>query len=156
MNSLVTTQFDLLHESTALRDDMMALLSDDDLAFQPPGNPTLGELCREIGEIEQSYIESFRTFQQDFSYCHPETEIATSVTRLQAWYQQLDSDLEAALSAFSEEDIQGKMINRGWMIPVTTQFHIYREALLIFYAKASVYLKTLGKPFSEQWRGWIG
>ena len=29
---------------------------------------TLGALCREMGEIEHSYIQSLKTFQQDWSY----------------------------------------------------------------------------------------
>ena len=36
------------------------------------------------------------------------------------------------------------------------QFHIYREALLIFYAKVHVYLKALGKQVEGPWRWWIG
>jgi hypothetical protein len=32
---------------------------------------------------------------------------------------------------------------------------IYREALLIFYGKASIYLKALGKTLPEQWQAWI-
>lgn len=36
------------------------------------------------------------------------------------------------------------------------QFNIYREAVLVFYAKASVYLKALEKPVDEEWRLGIG
>ena len=36
------------------------------------------------------------------------------------------------------------------------QFHIYREALLIFCAKAHVYLKALGKRVTGPWQWWIG
>jgi hypothetical protein len=33
---------------------------------------------------------------------------------------------------------------------------IYKEALLIFYGKTSVYLKATGKELPEQWLAWIG
>jgi len=36
------------------------------------------------------------------------------------------------------------------------QLSIYNEALLIFYGKASVYLKAMGKTLPEQWEDWIG
>lgn len=155
MNSIASTQFYLLHETNALRDQMMALLTDADLAFQLPGNPSLGELIKEMGDVEQSYIDSFKTFKQDFGYRRDEPGLATSVEKLGVWFRQLDADLEAAISALSEEDIQGKKIERGWEVPLTVQFHIYREGLLIFYGKASVYLKALQKPLTDQWRTWI-
>jgi hypothetical protein len=41
--------------------------------------------------------------------------IAFRVEKLKAWYQWLDAELEAALS----EDIQDRIIERGWNIPVT-------------------------------------
>lgn len=34
----------------------------------------------------------------------------------------------------------------------TFQLEVYKEALLIFYGKASVYLKAMGKPRPPQWR----
>ena len=36
------------------------------------------------------------------------------------------------------------------------QMDLYKEALLIFYSKVSVYLRALGKTPPEQWRKWIG
>lgn len=155
MNNIVSTQFDLLHETVALRDQMLAQLSDADLAYRLPGNPSLGELIKGMGDTQKSYADSFRTFKQDFSYRSQEPGLAGSVEKLSAWFKQLDAELESALSALSDGDIQGRMIERGWAVPVTVQFHIYREALLIFYGKASVYLNALQKPRTEQWQSWI-
>jgi len=36
------------------------------------------------------------------------------------------------------------------------QLDIYREALLIFYGKVSVYLKSMGRARPPEWREWIG
>lgn len=53
MNSIVRRQFEVLHQTQALRDQLMDILSDADLRYKLPGsNPTLGEVCREIGEVE--------------------------------------------------------------------------------------------------------
>jgi hypothetical protein len=57
----------------------------------------------------------------------------------------------------SEEDIQGRQVDRGgsFKIKPPIQLNIYQEALLIFYGKASVYLKAMGKTLPEQWKDWI-
>ena len=156
MNSIVTNFFDVLHMTSALRDQMLGMLSDAELTFGLPGNPTLGELVREMGEVEQSYIDSFKTLKQDFSYRNNEPGIAGSVAKLSAWFRKLDAELDTVLAAFSEDEVQNKIVERGFQMPVIVQFHTYREALLIYYGKLSVYLKAMGKPLTEQWQGWIG
>ncbi|NDJ78776.1 MAG: hypothetical protein GYB65_21205 [Chloroflexi bacterium] len=158
MNSLIEEEFPL-HESQSLRYDLMAALTDRDLAYQLPGdNPTLGELCQEMGELEHSYIESFKTLKFDWPNRSTEPEMATSVDRLTAWYRTLDDEFEAVVGAFSEDDLHHKEIDRGDGVVVSayTQFQIYREAIMMFYAKASVYLKALQKPVNDQWRAWVG
>ncbi len=158
MNSLVESEFPL-HETQSLRYDLMQTLTDSDLAYKLPGdNPTLGELCREIGEVEYSYIQSFKTSKQDWSYRNNEPELATSVERLKAWYTTLDEEFEIIVRGFSEDDLHNKHIDRGQGFTPSpyVQFQIYREALLMFYAKASVYLKGLQKPVSDQWQAGIG
>jgi hypothetical protein len=60
MNSLVEQELPL-HETQKLRYDLMEWLTDGDLAYKLPGdNPTLGELCREMGAIEHIYIRLYR------------------------------------------------------------------------------------------------
>ena len=158
MNSLIETEFPL-HEAQRLRYDLLRVLTDGDLAYKLPGdNPTLGELCREMGEVEYDYIQSFKTFKHEWSYRAPEPEVAGSVAGLEAWYRALDDEFETVVRGFSEEELHQRQIDRGhgFTPSLFVQFQIYREALLIFFAKASVYLKALQREVSDEWRVGIG
>ena len=157
MNSLMKEHGPILEQTQALRYQLVEILTDEDLAYSPGGdNPTLGALCREMGEVQQSYVTSFQTFEQEFRH-REQPELERSVERLAAWFETLDRELKETLESLSEDDLQNRVIDRGggFVIPPTIQYHIYREALLIFYAKASVYLKGLGKTLPEQWQAWI-
>jgi hypothetical protein len=151
-------ELEILHLTTALRTQIMDTLTDADLAFKFPNNPTLGELCREIGEVQRSYIDSLRTFRQVWGMHTAEPEIETSVERLKAWYSALDDELHAVLMAIPENDFRTKTVQRGggFAVPPSVQFHIYREALLIFAARCVVYLRAMEKPLSKQIQEWIG
>ena len=146
-----------------LRDQLMDSLEDADLESRLGGETeTLGALCREVGEIEHTYVESLRTFRQDFGYRNSEPVLELSVAALKAWYSDLDRALTAAIEALSEKDIEGRRIVRSdfdesFFSPLPKeQLDTYREALLIFYGKVSVYLKAMGKTRSKEWRDWIG
>ncbi len=150
-------------EYQGLRDQLLEILSDEDLDLRLGGDTaSLGALCREIGEIEQAYIESFRTFRQDFAYRNPDPGLEDSVAALKAWFAELDRDLMSAVEALSEDDIASRRIIRGdfgeaYFSPLPkAQLDVYREALLIFYGKVSVYLRAIERPLPEQWRDWIG
>jgi hypothetical protein len=139
-----------------MRTGLLDTLSDADLAFTPGGiNMTLGELCKELGEIEYSYIESIKTFKQDWSYRNPEPGLANSVTKLKAWYQTLDSDMKATVSAMTDDDLK-KTVDRGYPFTVDVQLQIYLQALLIFFGKATVFIKAMNRPLSQQLQDWIG
>ena len=69
MNSIMTDYFPAFQEYQALRNQVMEILIDDDLVYSLGGtNPPLGTLCRELGNVEQAYIGSFKTFVLDWSY----------------------------------------------------------------------------------------
>ncbi|MCC7360427.1 MAG: DinB family protein [Anaerolineales bacterium] len=158
MNRILTDYWPVFTEYQAMRGQMLAVLTDADLAFTPGGaNLPLGALCREIGETEHIYVESFKTLATDWAYRHPDPSIAGSVARLTAWYAELDAELAAVIAAFSDEQLATQRVRRGpnFAPPIGIHLGIYQEALLIFYGKASVYLKALGKPLSDQLRGWI-
>lgn len=157
MNPDIKQFWDLNRMYTPLRDELMASLTDDDLAFTPGGeNPTLGELCRELGETQYVYVQSFKTFKFDFSYRVNDDSYLKSVDKLKSWYAVLDQQLEAELEDIDDGDVANKMMDRGgYEVPVHTSLDILREALLIFYGKVSVYLKAMGRDRTQMWRDWI-
>jgi hypothetical protein len=68
----------------------------------------------------------------------------------------------ASLEGLSEDDIANRRIVRSDFdiddfapLPAV-QLDIYREALLIFYGKVSVYLRAMGKTLPKRWVEWIG
>jgi hypothetical protein len=143
----------------AMRDQLMAILGDADLGYSPGGaNPRLGDLCRTIGEVEAAYIQSFKTFELRFSHPNTTPGLADSVSRLQAWFAQLDGELQATVEALSDDDIASRPVDRGgdFKLPPMLQLDVYKEALLIFYGKVSVYLRVMGKTLPEQWQDWLG
>jgi len=144
-----------------LRTQLMGVLGDDDLAFRPGGATyTFGQLCREIGEIEYSYIEAIRTFRQGFEWRNPDLRSERSVAALSSWFADLDKDLQAAIEAVTDDDAANRRFFRADLpdfSPLLPQeLDIYREALLIFYAKASIYLRAMGRELPGDWQAWIG
>jgi hypothetical protein len=157
---LATTYFE---EYQLLRTELVGTLTDDDLDFRPSATAfTLGELCRQIGEIEHSYVDALATFRQDFRWHNPDHEVESSIAALATWFADLDRDLQAAIEALTEVDTARRRIIRDdfdieEFSPLPPQeLDIYREALLIFYGKASVYLRAMGKDLPGHWPHWIG
>ncbi|MHB8628797.1 MAG: DinB family protein [Aggregatilineales bacterium] len=156
MNRFIQERWAWIEGTHGMRATLLDTLTDADLAFNPGGlNVTLGALCREMGEVEYSYIQSLKTFKQDWTYRNTEAGLATSVAKLKAWYQTLDADMQATVAAFSDEDLK-KEIDRGFKVPVEVQLDIYLQALLIFFGKATIFIKAMNKPLPKQIGEWIG
>jgi hypothetical protein len=155
MNSLMSDYGELLEETQAFRPMLLSMLHDEELTFTLPGNMSLGELCREMGETEYGYIGSFRDFKHVWGYRHPAPDVTTSIAALGDWYASLDAELRAALEALTDEQIATQRVRGGWA-SLEKEVQLYREALLIFYAKAGVYLRALGKDLPEEWLDWMG
>jgi hypothetical protein len=79
-----------------------------------------------------------------------------SVAALQEWYEEMDKELKTAVSSLTDDQITNGIIQRGFEVRPNIQLDIYKEALLIFYGKTSIYLRALGKPLSGRWPAWIG
>ena len=156
MNSIITDYYPIFEMYQALRNQLLDILTDEDLAYRLNGQTeNLAELCRDIGETEEAYIQAFQTFKQEFNYQH---EAITTVQQLRVWWTRLDEELKTAVSALTPDDIQNRTIYRGenFQLPPHINLTVYNEALLIFYGKVSVYLKAMGKPLPQQWQEWIG
>ncbi len=157
MNSFMQEKWPWIEGSYGMRSQLLDILSDADLAFSPGGqNMTLGALCREVGESEYSYIQSLKTFKQDWSYHTTEAGLELDVTRLKAWYQTLDDEMKATVSALADEDLTKTVDRGGFSMPVELQLDVYLQALLIFFGKATVYLKAMNKVAPEQIQEYIG
>ena len=157
MNRFMQEKWSWIEGSHEMRTQLLNILSDADLAFNPGGQSmTLGALCREMGEIEHAYVQSLITFKQDWSYHNEEADLDSSVARLKAWFQTLDDEMKATVSALSDEDLT-KIIDRGgFMMPVELQLDVYLQALLIFFGKATIYLKAMNKLLPQQIQEYIG
>ena len=158
MNSYMENKWSWIEASHGMRNGLVGTLTDADLSFSPGGQTmTLGALCREMGDIEHAYLESIKTFKQDFNYRNTDASMETSVAKLVAWYEEMDEDLKATISAFSEEDLK-KTVNRssGFQAPVDIQLEIYIQALFIFFGKITIYLKIMNKPLDKSILEYIG
>lgn len=92
----------------------------------------------------------------------PDARLERSVVAMSSWYAELDRELMTAVEGLSEDDIANRKIIRSdfdvtYFAPLPKdQLDVYREALLIFYGKASVYLRAMGRALPGQWQEWIG
>ena len=166
-------ELQLLQLTTGLRVWLLESLSDDDLGFALPGNPSLGSLLVDLGRTERAYIDSFVTRTLTFEAAEgspggaegspggaegPPGGAAGSVAALQAWFAAMDAELEAVVSTIPADEFRTGRIDRGggFSMPIFAQFQTYREAILIAMAKADVSLRALGRDRGEQWEDWLG
>lgn len=141
-----------------LRDQLLGALADPDLEFRPSsGNLTLGGLFARLAATEQAYADSFRTFAAKFEFSAPDASAAHSVAALEALFATTDADFQAALAGMSDADAADRPIDRGGghKLPAFLHLDVYREALLLFCGKASVYLAMMGRQPPGKWRSWI-
>lgn len=156
MNPMIEKQYPILELYQGMRGELFGVINDEDLSYAPPNCPSLGALCVQIGEWEQSYVDSFIDFKQDFENRNPDKSLLKSCEKLQAWYGELDAKLRAAVEALSEEDIENKVVDKGsWTASLTWNLDIYKECLIIFYSKCWVYLKMMGRELPKGWEHWL-
>ena len=157
MNRYMEEKWPWIEGTHGMRTQLLDTLSNADLAFNPGGrNLTLGALFRQSGEVEYSYIQSLKTFQQDWSYRNTDAGLESSVTQLKSWYQTLDEEMKATVAALSDENLKKTIDRSGYAMPIELQLDVYLQALLIFFGKASIYLKAMNKTIPQTIEEYIG
>ena len=157
MNRIMNEKWPWIEAAHGMRSQLFNILSDADLAFSPGGQTmTLGALCRQMGETEHAYIQSLKTLKQEWSYHHPEADVASHVARLKAWFQTLDDEMQATITTFWDEDGKKTIDRGGGTVTVEFQLDVYLQAVLIFLGKSTIYLRAMNKqlpPFFEEYIG---
>lgn len=139
-----------------MRRQVISGLTDADLAFTLPGNPTLGEVLADLAGIEGNYADSFTSLKQDWATYQRPQPLSTTADYLAA-FDGTFGKLRSALSGYSFEQGKTVTVNRGgWEPTLVQQFDTYAQAVLIVFGKLDVYLKALGKPLPERWGEWVG
>lgn len=157
MNRYFQEKWSWIEGTHGMRIQLLDALSDENLSFNPGGsNVTLGALCRESGDVEHAYIQSLKSFTQDWSYHNETPGIESSVAQLKAWYQTMDAEMQAMVEGFSDEDMQKTIDRGGFKVPVDMQLDIYLQALLIFFGKVSIYCKAMGIEMTPTFNEYIG
>ena len=157
MKRFIQERWPWLEEVRGMRSQLLDILSNADLAFSPGGqNMKLGALLRQMGDLEHAYIQSLKTSLQDWSYHNTEAGLESDITRLKAWFQALDDEMLDTMSAFSNEDLTRRVDRGGFNSTVEREIDHYGEAVLIFFGKATIYLKAMNKPVPESIENTIG
>ena len=141
-----------------MRNGTLEHLSDADLQSSPGGdNLTLGELFKQLGEHQHSYVQSLITLKQDWSYRNDEPGLATSLAQLKRWFEQLDRQMQDILNQFDQSDLQ-KLVDRtnGSIRPIISQLDIYIQTMLIFLGKVVIYFRAMQKPLPPSIAEYIG
>lgn len=157
MNRIIDMQLPWIEAAHGMRSQLLDRLNDADLAFTPGGQAMmLGALCSEMGETEYSYIQSLKTLKQEWSYRQTEVDVVSSVARLKAWFQTLDDEMQAAIAAFLNEDVNRPIDRDGGAVTMEFQLDAYLQAVLIFLGKATIYLRVMNKPLPQSFQDYIG
>ncbi|MCB0033180.1 MAG: hypothetical protein KDE51_04145 [Anaerolineales bacterium] len=158
MNHIMKEYWGVFEMYQAIRNQLVEILTDEDLAFSLGGNTlSLGALCHEMGETQASYIDSFKTLKHNYGLQVEAAGHSQTVAQLKAWYTHMDAELKEIVSAFTDEQLQTAVVDRGpgFTLPLNIQLEVYKEALLIFYGKTTIYLKAMEKALPQQMAEWI-
>jgi hypothetical protein len=155
MNKLIAQKDNLIDLTHNLRSEVLNAIMDADLDTRLGGSTlSLRELILEQGTIQLAYIGCFQNFELRFDHAAPEG--VQSLENIKTWFGELDSSLINALGALSDDDLKRGVPRGQYTIPAEIVFYTYRESVMIFAAKASVYLLALNHALPGQIKSWIG
>ena len=155
MNRLTPQKANLYDLTHSLRDSVLDALQDGDLSFSPGGDAlTLHRLLLEQGETQSAYTRLFQTDTLKFDLAAPAG--LDTVAALQDWFAGLDREMWAALEVLSNEDLDRHIVRGGHTMPLGVTFYTYRESVFIFAAKASVYLRAMGREVPKLVLSFVG
>jgi hypothetical protein len=139
-----------------LRDEALDQLSDADLDYSLPNNPSIRDLLLDMGKVQISYTESFKTFTQTWDVVVDEAHVK-SVASCKAWFKALNADMRATVTGLSQEVIDTKEITRdNFTVKPFIQVDVFLQAALIHMGKMVLYLRGVNQPISEKMMRWIG
>jgi hypothetical protein len=155
MNKILMQQANLIDLTHNLRTEILGAITEVDLNTKLGGqSQSLRELILEQGTIQMAYIECFRSFELRFDHAAPEG--VQSLEEIKTWFAELDSGLIAALGALSDDELKRGVPRGQYTLPAEIVFYTYRESVMIFAAKASVYVRALNHALPGQVKSWIG
>lgn len=153
MNSTVENMIPMFDAMKTMRDEWLNAITDSDLTFNPGGtNKTMGELLREMGEVNHAYAQSFRTLKHEWA---KDSRDLSSIAQLKTWFAEQDNELHTNLSALSDDDMMKTIERDGYPMPIEMQFQAYLQALLIYFGKATIYLRAMNKELPSKIREWV-
>ncbi len=157
MNRFLEQKWSMYAGSHGMRDELLDTLSDADLAFTPGGSAMpLGALIRQMGEIEYAYVQSLKTLKQDWNYHNSEPGLDASLSKLKAWLQTLDAEMQTVVEGLTDADLDQEVEREsGYKMSREVQLDVYLQALLIFFGKLSIYVRALDKPLTPAFTDWI-
>jgi hypothetical protein len=141
-----------------MRDALLQPLSDADLGQDLGGDSlTWGQLIDDCAEMQRSYVDAFRTLDQEWAPPRSALEHRTTVAEILENFHTLDRELAQVLDSFSGDEWDA-MIARpdGTKRSRRGQLEIYAQFMLIFLAKATVYARAQGRDIPPSLHAFVG
>ena len=155
MNRLMKRYPELMELNQKLRHDVLDAISDEDLGHTLGGDTlSLAELLLQQGRWEDDYVQAWRTLEMRHgSQSAPEQQ---TVAGFRAWFADIEQAVRTTLEAMSDEELSRPVKRGTHSLPLEITVYTYRESLIIFAGKASLYLRSLGRPVSAHLKGFVG
>ena len=155
MNRLTPQKANLFDLTHSLRGSVLGALQNTDLSFSPGGDTlNFHRLLTEQGEIQMAYTRLFQVGELKFDL--PAPAGLDTVAELQDWFTRLDAEMWSALEVLSNDDLDRHIMRSGHAMPLGVTFYTYRESVFIFAAKASVYLRAMGREVPKLVLNFVG